>query len=219
MLAYYHAIREAARQIGAATDSTVRALREGRIEHEPAMTDRMLGAIEERLRDFQGHGIRWAAKTLTDRGRNSQESRYGADFLVVLNIELPDFSLSKGFLAQSKLIRHGRVHGIQGLRRQCEQMLNLSPDSFVFLYSGKGVRVVPAISVVATTENPIELYSRSSQTFFEQHLECFVGDRAISSPTPTVLEKLQRRYEARSALWLEGRPVNLLEPLTGEIVE
>jgi hypothetical protein len=183
------------------------------------MTDRMLGAVEESLRNFRVHGVRWTAKTLTDRGANSQESRFGADFLGVLNIRLPDFSVSKGFLAQAKLMRGRWFHDAQQLQKQCEQMLMLSPDSFVFLYSRKGVRVVPAISVLGAKGDPTQLYSRSSQRFFEQHLECFIGDRAISSPTPAALEKLQRQYEVRRALLLEGQPIELRELLAEEIVE
>lgn len=219
MLAYYHAVRKAARRIGSATDSAVRALREGRVEHEPAMTDRMLGAIEESLRDFRVHGVQWTAKTLTDRGARSQESRFGADFLGVLNIQLPQFSISKGFLAQAKLVRGRWFREAEQLQKQCEQMLKLSPDSFVFLYRRGGVRVVPAISVLGAKGDPTQLYSRSSQRFFEQHLECFVGDRAISSATPAALEKLQRQYEVRSALFLQGQPTDLRELIAEEMIE
>jgi hypothetical protein len=219
MLAYYHAVREAARRIGAAIDGSVRALSEGRVEHEPAMTDRMLGAVEESLTDFHVHGVRWTAKTLTDRGARSQESRFGADFLGVLNIQLPEFSVSKGFLAQAKLLRGRWFRDAQQLQKQCEQMLQLSPASFVFLYSKQGVRVVPAISVLGAKGDPTALYSRSSQRFFEHHLECFIGDRAINVARPSVLEQLQRQYEVRSALLLQGRPDDLRELIAEEMTE
>ncbi len=169
------------------------------------MTDRMLGAIEHSLAGFETNGIRWTAKTLTDHGRGSQESRYGADFMGVLNIKLPEFEVSKGFLAQAKLVRNGGIDDLQKLRQQCEGMLALSTDSFVFLYSSDGVRVVPAVSGVAAKGNPLELYTRSSQRFFEEHLQCFIGDRAIHSPTPENLEELRREYDARDALLIEGK--------------
>ena len=200
MITDYHAVRQAAQHIAGAIDRSVDALREGRVEHEPAMTDRMLGAIEESLRDYQTKGIRWTAKTLTDRGRGSQESRYGADFMGVLNIVLPEFAVSKGFLAQAKLVRNGSSGDIRELRLQCKKMLNLSPDSFVFLYGQEGVRVVPAISVVAANVDPLRLYSRSAQRFFEEHFECFIGDGNIQSSTPKALDDLRERFEARRAI-------------------
>lgn len=164
------------------------------------MTDRMLGAIEESLRNYTKKGIRWSAKRLTDRGRGSQESRYGADFMGILTIALPDFAVSKGFLAQAKLVRNGSSGNLRELRTQCEKMLNLSPASFVFLYGCDGVRVVPAISVVGSKLDPLQLYSRSAQRFFEEHLECFIGDRDIQSATPTTLAALSERFEASSVI-------------------
>ena len=204
MITDYHAIREVAQHIAGAIDRSVDALREKRVEQEPAMTDRMLGAIEESLKDYQRKGIRWSAKTLTDRGRGSQESKYGADFMGVLNIALPEFAVSKGFLAQAKLIRNGNSGDLVELRQQCKKMLDLSPDSFVFLYGQDGVRVVPAISVVGANVDPLQLYSRSAQRFFEEHLECFIGDGNIQSATPTTLDTMRARFEARSAIQIQG---------------
>lgn len=168
------------------------------------MTERMLGRIEGVLDGAEIRGIRWSAKSLTDRGPFAQETRFGADFLGVLNIELPEFSVSKGFLAQAKLVKQGKIDDLPRLKDQCEKMLNHTPDSFVFLYSNSWVRVIPAISAVAAKFEPLNLYSRSPQRFFEEHLQCFIGDRAISAATPKILQELSRRYEVRSALFLKG---------------
>lgn len=166
------------------------------------MTDRMLGAIEQAMTDFECKGIQWSAKTLTDRGRGAQETRYGADFMGVLRIDLPNYSVAKGFLAQAKLVRGKSVGNLKELRKQCEQMLELSPASFLFLYGSKGVRVVPAIAACAAEVSPLELYSRSAQRFFEEHLQCFIGDRAIASATPDTLKGLAAQASARSAIIL-----------------
>ena len=202
MLRYYGIIRASAKRLSEAIDHTVEAFHQGRIQQEPAFTDRMLGSIEESLRDFQVKGVTWSAKTLTDRGSGSQESRYGADFMGVLNIDLPDFKVKKGFLAQAKIIRPGL--NLDDLQRQCEKMLTLSPDSFVFLYSISDVVVVPAISVVSANAQPTDLYSRTVARFFEEHFESFIGDRNISAPIPDTLENLRERYEARSLLFLQA---------------
>lgn len=200
MIREYQAIRGAARRIAGAIDRSVAKLNDGQVEHEPAMTDRMLGAIEESLTNYTNKGIRWSAKTLTDRGRGSQESRYGADFMGVLNIALPEFAVSKGFLAQAKLVRSGSSGDLRELRLQCKKMLNLSPDSFVFLYGQDGVRVVPAISVIGSRVDPLQLYSRSAQRFFEEHFECFIGDGSIQTATPASLDAIRERFEARNAI-------------------
>jgi hypothetical protein len=176
------------------------------VEHEPAMTDRMLGAIEESVNGFAARGIQWSAKTLTDRGQGSQESEFGADFMVVLNIDLPAYKVDKGFLAQAKLIRNGNVDNVGELKRQCRKMLNFSSQAFVFLYGNDGVRVIPAISVLSAETSPLGLYSRSAQRFFEEHLQCFFGDMAIRSPMPAQLTALRREFETRSALLLEAEP-------------
>ena len=205
MLAYYRAVRRAACRVAGAMVRSVEALHQGRVEHEPQLTDRMLGAVEETLRDFTTNGVLWTAKTLTDQAPGAQESKYGADFMGVLSIELPEFHVSKGFLAQAKLIRNGRIDDIEKLKAQCTKMLKLSPASFVFLYNFHGVSVLPALSVVGSRVDPLLLYKRSAQRFFEEHFQCFIGDRDIQSPTPETLIKLQHKYEARSALLIEGK--------------
>lgn len=204
MLAYLKAVRKVATRIAGAVNHSVEALREKRVEQEPAMTDRMLGAIEESVRDFRTNGIRWSAKTLTDRGPGAQEFEYGADFMGVLSIELPQFSTSKGFLAQAKLLKFGRIDDPTRLRRQCKDMLKFSPASFVFLYSERDVRVVPALAIVGTHLDPLELYHKSARSFFEGHLECFIGDKEINSPTPETLDRMRQRYQTRSAILLQG---------------
>lgn len=202
MKTYWRVVREVAQRIGEAIDLPIDALREGRIEQEPAFTDRMLGGIELAIDGFSSKGIQWTAKTLTDRGKGSQESIYGADFFGVLNINLPGFKVTKGFLAQAKLIKKGSSISLTELRQQCEKMLKLSPDSYVFLYRPSGVRVVPAIAVVGSTGSPLDLYTRSAKNFFEQHLECFIGDRAISAPTPATLSALSEKLNGAQGIYL-----------------
>jgi hypothetical protein len=79
---HYAIIRDAATHIADAANGTVEALVEGRVEQEPAFTDRMLGRIETAMEGYVTKGVRWTAKTLTDRGRNSQEREFGADLRV-----------------------------------------------------------------------------------------------------------------------------------------
>jgi hypothetical protein len=98
----------------------------------------MLGRIEEAMNGYVAKGIQWTVKTLTDRGANTQEPEFGADFAGVLNIDLTDFKVNKGFLAQAKKIEPREYVPPKELRSmvsQCEKVLRYTPDAFLFLYS------------------------------------------------------------------------------------
>ena len=81
-------IEKAARRV-------LRSYQDGVIEHEPTFTDRLLGSIEEAMEDFSVKGVRWRSKTLTFQGPHAQETQYGADFVGVLNIRIPGYSVTK----------------------------------------------------------------------------------------------------------------------------
>jgi hypothetical protein len=211
MMKYYAIVRESAGHLAAAAERTVEALRAGRIEQEPAFTDRMLGRIEEAMEGYEIKGIRWTAKTLTDRGRGAQETEYGADFVGVLSIRLPDYSVDKGFLAQAKLIEPDGYFPPAEYRRladQCNDMLNVTPSAYVFLYSRHGISIVPAIAVVSSSHcNPHNLYRRSAARFYEEHFESFFGDRRIRVPNIDALEALRHEGRSRASLFLGAKTV------------
>lgn len=215
MLRNYRIIRDAAERVGAAAEGTLSALRDGRVEQEPAFTDRMLGRIEHAMDGYTHNGVSWRAKTLTDRGRGAQESRFGADFFGVLDINLPGYTARKGFLAQAKLIEPGesmKTKDFEEMQEQCRKMLRLSADSFVFLYSRQGIFSVPALAVVSSSRtNPHNFYSRSVARFYEEHFACFFGDPRISGIEITSLEILAAEYEARSAIQLVAEVEEILE--------
>lgn len=188
---------------------TLDALRDGRVEQEPALTDRLLGSMEHVLNGKRVAGVRWTVKTLTDRGSGSQESVFGADFMAALELSLDGYQVAKGFLAQSKLIEPSQAFSKQEVTRlkdQCKQMLSFSPASFVFLYSQQsGIVVVPATEVLASRDcNPHELTSKKMASFYREHFECFIGDREIRKTTPQGLNELRPRYEAKRLVLLSG---------------
>jgi hypothetical protein len=209
MKKYYRIIRESAAHLAAAANKTTVSLADGRIQQEPAFTDRMLGRIEEAMTRYEIKGVKWTAMTLTDHGRGSQEKEYGADFMGVLEINLPDFSVKKGFLSQAKLIEPDSAflkNQYEKLHQQCGDMLSITPDAFVFLYSVQGIRVIPAISILSAKQcNPHELYSRSLARFFEEHFQSFIGDRRLSVPNIDALETIRREYGARDVLYLSAK--------------
>jgi len=154
------------------------------------------------MHNFQVKELVWKSKTLTDRGRYAQESEFGADFLGTLDIDLDDYQTTKGFLAQAKMSNNLNATELDRLRCQCSQMLEHTAEAFVFLYDEDGVRIVPARAVVGTNLDPTEQHSRSVQSFFEDHFECFIGDQRISSATPRQLDELRTRFDSRSLLYL-----------------
>jgi hypothetical protein len=169
----------------------------------------MLGRMMQSINGYTSKGVRWSAKTLTDHGPGAEEKRYGADFVGVLDVDLPDFKVNKGFLAQAKLVNSGRMSASEFRRlvSQCEQMLELSPAAFVFHQSLEGIRVIPAVAVVGSNRpeiafDPDGLNSRSVTRFYEEHFECFFGDRRINRPSEQTLADLQ----AQSLLYLAARP-------------
>jgi hypothetical protein len=201
-------IRSAARRIAQAAELSIGDLNQRLVEQEPHLTDRMLGRIAQTMEGQRKHGIMWTAKTLTDHGRGTQEKQYGADFVGVLDIAIPGYKVAKGFLAQSKLIKNASMHAGEFRRMvdQCKQMLELSPASYVFAMESGGIRVLPAVAVVASSGpeylfSPDSVYSRKISSFYEAHFECFIGDLGIHEPSEDTLESLR----ARSLLYLAAR--------------
>jgi hypothetical protein len=105
MTDYKGIVRQVANRIARAADSTVEDLRRDLVEQEPHVIDRMIGRIMESVNTRRANGVVWEAKTLTDHGRGTQEKEFGADFVGVLNVDLPTFKVKKGFLAQAKLLK------------------------------------------------------------------------------------------------------------------
>jgi len=159
--------------------------------------------MAQAMEGYKTKGVTWTAKTLTDHGPDTQEKVYGADFVGVLEIDVPGYKVKKGFLAQAKLVNSAsgimRRSEFNRMIGQCEQMLNLSPSSYVFYQSPNGIRVIPAVAVLAASRpevafNTEGFYSRALSAFYEEHFECFIGDRRISEPSEKTLKELHARY-------------------------
>lgn len=193
------------RKIKSAERLVTEDIAEGLAQQEPAITDRFIAYIQSEMRRSKNSPFAWSAMTLTDRGPGSQEKDYGADFVGSLEINHSGFRIRKGFLAQAKKVEPGQSFSnteFKKLRDQCSDMLSLSPDSFVFLYSlTDGFSVVPAIAVMGARKcNPHELTSMTTGTFFHHHFECFIGDQEISLAKVQTLELLYEKYRARAGI-------------------
>ena len=169
-----------------AADRTVRSREDDWIAQEPHFTDRMLARFEDAVNEFEGDGVRWNARTLTDRGPGAEESRLGADFLGVFEATTSGLTFAKGFLSQAKSLENGALIATSEhnrLRQQCRRMLERTPDSFVFLYGSAGVRVVSALAVHSSDQRALdELGTKSVTDFFFDHFQCFIGDASLAAP-------------------------------------
>lgn len=198
---------------------TIARISDGRLETEPSITDRLLTEIENKINSSQYDGITFRARTLRDKGANAPEKIYGADICSVLDIELPNFKIKKGFLCQSKRtsttgirIVNGGQYGrysvefpngrsLANIKEQTKKMLEVSPDSFIWIYSERGIVVVPASSVSGLRTSRIAaVHGKSLDRFFKEYLMCFIGDQKLNDYGDTTLEKLKLETKARNVL-------------------
>jgi hypothetical protein len=93
-------LRSVANMVTNASKQTIEDLRDGWVEQETHFTDRLIANVQNHLDGKIIKGVRWKAKTLSDHGRRSQESTFGADFLGVLTLDLEELRVMKGFFAQ-----------------------------------------------------------------------------------------------------------------------
>lgn len=211
MLRNRAAVRSVAAEIERAADDGFEAYLDDNTSYEPDITGRILGAIDTRMKDYRSKGIVWKSATAKPfRGQGAEEKRTGSDFLGVLDIDIESFSVKKGFLAQAKRMEPTKVipeAEWARLRKQCSDMLNITPESYLFVYSRRcGIRVFPAMSTVnLTTRNIFDIYSRSLSRFFEDHISSFIGDDRFKVPSFQELERVAREYRVSNALYLGAR--------------
>lgn len=206
-------IRKTTHIIASAADETTLAYNKGRVQDETTFTGSLITKIEEKINGLEINQFKWEAMTLIPQ---SQEKIYGADFLGVLTVDISDCKLSKGFLVQAKMEKNLKI---KELKEQCDKMLQISPDSFVFVYNEEGVKIYPAISVLNSEKPPLKLFHRTPAGFYELHFESFIGDRKLSAPNISVLEeirreneekleKVRREFDAKSVLYLKATSKN-----------
>lgn len=216
-------IKELASRIGGAADAAAREVlgarnqkkgREeeltGALRHE--LNKRLLEQIKSCLNEVEINGSRVVVETF----RKVQERQVGADLVGVIEITGAT-TISKAFLAQAKVgetyegsrQEMGAKAYSADVLKQVDDMLNLSSDSFVFVYSDAGLFVIPALQIRLANSSSIDTAShpyRSFGSFFEEFVKCFIGDHKISpdalgaSDLEDYLEKL--RVEAAFRLQL-----------------
>lgn len=244
-------IEEVTGRVSKSVDRVLTDQKEGRIETEPSLTDRLLANIERDFEDQQfplnNQTIRLRARTLRDRGRNAPEHIYGADLTTVLSVDIKDYKINKGVLAQSKSIDNAVIKcsstinspyfnntyfltnpynlknitvayektgtiefdfpktEFDRLKEQCELMLKVTPDSFVYLYCSDDIYVIPACAVdsKARTGTKVSFYCKNFKAFISDYLKSFIGDIHLDGTTDSDFDKLIKRADSRHLLYLQ----------------
>jgi len=145
------------------------------VQEEEDITTRLAAEIESHLNNHKYEGVMITAKVFTRKGRNSEEKITGADLGVILNIN--NGQIQKAFLSQAKKgqYNNGNIKLDRNkLDIQCKKMLNISSDSFIFIYTSRGIFVVPAFNYRNTYLN-----HKNLGNFFFDFLTCFIGDHKI----------------------------------------
>jgi hypothetical protein len=211
-------------KVSQAIDRVVEDYAAGDAVHENPFSGQLTGRVKETLREFETSGVRWQvdsasdkgrarlrARQLTSQGADTEESRFGADIIFCLDIGLSDYNAKKGFLVQSKRLEPGtHLNKVTSdeLREQCSKMLAVTPASMVFLYSSRGVHVVPATAVAASTTYDIyTLPTYAMRVLFDDFAMCWFGDPLLQATDPASLERLRALAEAREALLFKGQPI------------
>lgn len=218
-----------------AENIATRGLEEGGVETEPTLTDRLIGGIEMGVEDIRdrNEGYRLRIRTLRDRGRNAPEKEFGADAVFVLDIDVPEITLKKGFLAQAKLSGSEGIKAVvnrhlyndeisvivseascypsassKHLRSQCDDMLAISPASFIFVYDQTGISVVPAITIsrLCKMKEWQGVHAKPLQFFMRDYLHCFVGDPSISAYDDDTLRRRMMQSYSQAAVLVQVRP-------------
>jgi hypothetical protein len=99
------------------------------------------------------------------------------------------------------------VRDARDLRSQCKDMLDLTPSSFVFIYSETGVTTLSASTVEASTTrelHKLEQWPNSTDIFFLDFMKCWIGDPRLSATDREALAVLRTQTNARNAMLLKA---------------
>lgn len=214
----YHIVRKINKLVEKTAAEVISDWSDNWVRDEHNITSSFFTKLEERLNNSIIRGINLKVKYYMPQGTRSEEKRTGADIGVVLSVKLPDFEVKKAFLAQAKKrppapqdrLAELTGNAAQDLRAHCQEMLKITPDSFVITYTREGFFAVPALSIVAIRRGISNkgfdhwLYKKKLGFFFEEFLKSFIGDTKIAEIVADVsrLEAFSREYNLKHSLYV-----------------
>lgn len=188
---------------------------------EEDFSSQLCGRLKETLRDFETNTMVWQVRTAeSEKGfarirartlhKVVEEPLFGADIVMTIEAVGSNFEVKKGFLAQAKRLEQGKrlnTRDYNQLKKQCRDMLAVTPASFVFLYSTTGVTVVSANAVVSQSKQ--DLWKLKIWDLFVLFLDfaiCWVGDTRLQTTSRRSLDDLRVAFDANAAIEVAGKP-------------
>lgn len=160
-------------------------------EHQ--LTSRIAGLLEDLngLEVFQNR-LAVVAQELPDKGPGALEKPTGADLFISITDSGPG-GFSKGILVQTKRLKPTIKAVVRGLyfesvedprlAEQCQKMLHISPDSYVWVYGEDGVGVVHARDALEVGDAAMQpVTDRSTYDLFRKIMDCHEGDHRYGLP-------------------------------------
>lgn len=149
-----------------------------------------------------------------------QEHTTGADIAGILEIDYGSKKLKKAFLAQSKICHPIKVFSPRGtlathyeannnlILKQAKDMLNITSDSFFFLYTKTGCFVIPALHVDAIGKNKVntmDFHYKKLGNFYSEFFQCFIGDHKIAdiASDSKSLKDYAAKYNVNNVLYIK----------------
>lgn len=208
-----------AKKVANATNRVVRDYELGDVADEEGFSGQLCGRLKETLEDFSTPAIRWQVDAAIDsRGyghlsartleKQTEEPIFGADIVMTLDVRTDGYEMQKGFLAQAKRLEpdntlNNRDH--RRLLRQCELMVSFTPSSMVFLYSKKGVHVIPATAVLALRGADLWSIVTNDLVFlYREFAICWFGDPRLVATSKATLRGLRELTGVSGALRFKG---------------
>lgn len=213
--------RELARKLAEATNRVESDYELEDVGGEEDFSSQLCGRLKETLNNYQTGTIVWQVETnVAGSGRGifkartlskvSEEPFFGADIIMVLDVAGAGYEVKKGFLAQAKRLEQGKylsTNDYNDLRKQCHNMLSVSPASYVFLYSTAGVTVVSANAVTAALNQDLwALPTYSLEILYYDFAICWIGDNRLRTTSRRSLEDLRANLDANAAIKVLGTP-------------
>lgn len=154
---------------------------------EDRLGEDLVTEMKNKLGDKKMDGISFNVLTY----KKKEEKFNGADILGIYELNANGVKISKAYLAQCKVgkISKGKIHfycsSSKNVITQAKKMLNITSDSFFFIYTNKGVFSVPAFQIVLANKtksiNGKNVFYKRIDTFYVDLFKCFIGDHKISN--------------------------------------
>jgi|SRR5271165_126554 len=180
--------RKAAKAAEKGVTRAIASLRGRRVKREDDLSGVLKGNLDAELEGKIGR-LTWDCTILDhSSGDSAEEQEFGADLLIHVKFNGRKLKYDKGVLAQAKKVEVGtRIPTAQHLRlqSQCRDMLQHTPESFVWIYSNSGMRCAPALGIVGSNDRDLNDQTVwTSYRFFWELFRCPIGDENIVTPYP-----------------------------------